>query len=443
MWLYKKVVHHPSPNQTLCLISNTALLTSKMHISIVACQALAIAAATISSQLSPASALASQEHIKIAHASSQLEVKDTFHSRLLEDDHSGHDHGDEDHDDHSDSKPWGLVILSTLLINLVTLSGVAFVIPAYYKKIRHGEEISFEQKEDSKTLNIVVPAFASGALISTILFLVLPEAIMMVNNSIVAENKAAGYDPHAGHDHRFLEGDEDADADAAAGELEVGTIWRIGTCILAGFILHLFLGLLFNSTKKADSEDPEGEEQFESENVEDPKKNSEIDTDDDTFGSTSSPIDTTFCITIFVGDAFHNFCDGIFVGVAFMLCDNTTAWTITSVTLYHEIAQEIADFFMLTRHGGLSVKTALLLNFLAGLSVVLGGIVVLLVDVSDMTIGIILGFTSGVYFHIGGTECMARANSYIASNKDRLIALASFVLGSVPIGLTLLNHQHC
>ena len=156
-----------------------------------------------------------------------------------------------------------------------------------------------------------------------------------------------------------------------------------------------------------------------------------------------APINYSLCLSILIGDSFHNFCDGIFVGVAFMLCDNTTAITIVGITLYHEVAQELADFFLLTRHGGLTVMKALIVNFLAGLSVVLGGMIVLAVDVSDQTIGVALSIASGVYVHIAATECMPRVNSVVTSNMDRLVTVLAFIVGAVPIGLTLLKHEHC
>jgi zinc transporter ZupT len=155
------------------------------------------------------------------------------------------------------------------------------------------------------------------------------------------------------------------------------------------------------------------------------------------------PINYSLALSILLGDSFHNFCDGIFIGVAFMLCDNATALTIVFITLYHEVAQELADFFLLTKHAGLTVTKALAVNFLSGLSVVLGGIVVLSIGVSDLTIGVILSIASGVYLYIAASECVPRVNAVVKSNTDRLVTVLAFIVGAVPIGLTLLNHSHC
>ena len=154
-------------------------------------------------------------------------------------------------------------------------------------------------------------------------------------------------------------------------------------------------------------------------------------------------INKSLALSILLGDALHNFCDGIFIGVAFSLCDTATALTIMAVTLYHEIAQELADFFLLTRHAGFTKTRALLYNFLSGLSVMLGGIVVLSTEMSEMSIGVLLALASGVYLHIAACECMPRVINIVSNSSERLLLLVMFAVGAVPISLTLLNHTHC
>ena len=60
--------------------------------------------------------------------------------------------------------------------------------------------------------------------------------------------------------------------------------------------------------------------------------------------------------------------------------------TIISVTLYHEIEQELVDYFLLTRHAGFTKFRALLFNFLASLSAVFGGLLVSIIDMLELTI---------------------------------------------------------
>lgn len=108
------------------------------------------------------------------------------------------------------------------------------------------------------------------------------------------------------------------------------------------------------------------------------------------------PINYKLASSILVGDAFHNFADGIFLGTAFSVCSNAVAYAILAATIYHELAQELADYFLLTTHVGLSPWVALALNFCSGLSVVLGVIIILALDVSQMATGCILAISAGV-----------------------------------------------
>ena len=156
-----------------------------------------------------------------------------------------------------------------------------------------------------------------------------------------------------------------------------------------------------------------------------------------------SGADMRLVASILVGDAAHNFCDGIFMGVAFRTCSTGIAWTITGVTIYHELAQEIADFLILTNHAGLAPLRALLFNFASGLSVVLGGIIILAANINEMTIGVILSFSAGVYLYIAAGECLPRVDAAVEKRSERLYSIGFFLLGAIPIGLTLLNHDHC
>ncbi len=71
----------------------------------------------------------------------------------------------------------------------------------------------------------------------------------------------------------------------------------------------------------------------------------------------------------------------------------------------------------------------------------LGAILVLSLDLSDLGMGVLLAISGGVYLNIAATECTPRVSRKTA--KDTLIFLGCFILGAVPIGLVLLNHGHC
>jgi zinc transporter ZupT len=164
---------------------------------------------------------------------------------------------------------------------------------------------------------------------------------------------------------------------------------------------------------------------------------------DSSSSSSTKAIDWTLASSILVGDFLHNFTDGVFVGTSFLLCDKSVAWTIVASTTYHELAQEIADFALLHHHCGFSKLLAVVYNFVSGFSVVLGAILVLSMDLSEIAQGTTLAIAAGVYIYIAACECIPRVQAVRQTARDTLVFLVSFVLGAVPIGLVLLNHKHC
>ena len=75
---------------------------------------------------------------------------------------------------------------------------------------------------------------------------------------------------------------------------------------------------------------------------------------------------------IVVGDAVHNFVDGILIAAAFL--QSTELGVITAVAIVaHEIPQEVGDFLILL-HSGYSRTRALILNVLSSLATLVGGV---------------------------------------------------------------------
>jgi zinc transporter ZupT len=127
-----------------------------------------------------------------------------------------------------------------------------------------------------------------------------------------------------------------------------------------------------------------------------------------------------------------------------MLCSRDLAITISAATIYHEVAQEVADYFMLTRFCHIPPIKALGLNFVNGLSVLFGAcLIVGIDDITNVAVGSILGVSGGVYIYIAVAECFPRAKLAQKTLKDKLMSLLAFVFGVIPIGLVLMNHGHC
>jgi zinc transporter ZupT len=363
---------------------------------------------------------------------------------------------DHDHDHHEEEKMkrrWGEVIGLTLIVNLASLSGVLFLIPLLSRKARAWVKSVFwsnavpspELPKDAdqadivrKThiLDLIVPSFASGALLATAVFLIIPEAIALIR-SYVSHDEGG---EEGGHAHlRFLAINNEVESevhDDHSNEISPDVIWRFGASLLGGFLIPIFIQAVAASFRHYDGDHcTTTENKFEDDDIE-AKMN-----------CASNPMKRSIkwglVTTITVGDALCNFCDGVFVGVAVSLCSRTTAYTIMALTLYHEVGQELADYFLLTKCAGLKPLHALILNFASGLSVVLGGIVVLVTPISDLVMGVLLSVASGVYIYIAACECMPRIRAVADSSKDRIISIALVIIGAIPIGLALINHSHC
>lgn len=75
---------------------------------------------------------------------------------------------------------------------------------------------------------------------------------------------------------------------------------------------------------------------------------------------------------ILVGDAIHNFVDGVLIAAAFLT--DTHLGVVTSLAVAaHEIPQEVGDFIILL-HSGFTRAKALFFNILSSLTTVIGGV---------------------------------------------------------------------
>eukprot|EP00558_Chaetoceros_sp_UNC1202_P014514 CAMPEP_0197234068 /NCGR_PEP_ID=MMETSP1429-20130617/1913_1 /TAXON_ID=49237 /ORGANISM="Chaetoceros sp., Strain UNC1202" /LENGTH=422 /DNA_ID=CAMNT_0042692395 /DNA_START=27 /DNA_END=1295 /DNA_ORIENTATION=- len=303
-------------------------------------------------------------------------------------------HGEEEEE--KKSKPWGKAIGASILINLVTLSGLIFAVPFISRIIK---------KSDPVFVYAGFASFAAGAILACAFFLLLFESTHLI---------ATGWDEETDH------------------------IWRWGTMILFGLILPVIVEAFVGHIKP---EDPDA----------DKKTKSDVETDSEDFSDDESPFAAkTFSekarlvFAICFGDFMHNLCDGFFVGAAFAGCSDSMAWGIAIATILHEIPQELSDYLILTGpQVGLSTLTALAINFATGLSVILGAIIVLAADVSDSATGLLLAFGGGVYLQIGCVECMPKMVNPALSPRRKLVCLLAFIVGAVLIGLVLLDHEHC
>lgn len=130
-----------------------------------------------------------------------------------------------------------------------------------------------------------------------------------------------------------------------------------------------------------------------------------------------------------VGDAAHNFFDGIVIAGAFLAGTEVGIATTLAVVL-HEIPQEIADFGVLI-HAGFTRKKALMLNFLIALMAMLGAAITLLIGTQiNSFIAPVIAFTAGGFIYIATSDLMPELKKEIGPLKS-LNQLLIIVLGVV------------
>lgn len=102
---------------------------------------------------------------------------------------------------------------------------------------------------------------------------------------------------------------------------------------------------------------------------------------------------------IVIGDAMHNFVDGVLIAAAF-LTDTSLGWATAVAVTAHEIPQEISDFMVLLG-AGVSKSRALALNALSGAAMMLGGLAGwLALDHAQQSIPTILVLAAASFIYI-------------------------------------------
>ena len=195
---------------------------------------------------------------------------------------------------------------------------------------------------------------------ATAVFLIIPEAVHLIGGG------HSDHDEHEGHGHRILEDahdHEEGHEDNAEGIASA----KFGCGFLGGLLLPILLSIFFHFDQK---EDDSGSSLVSNEdecmsckeagvphNVDTGvvvDSSPEYDADDSNpdpedlevaspepieIQIKTEPIDVRFAATILIGDFFHNYADGLFIGAAFLSCSQATAISIALATIFHEIAQ--------------------------------------------------------------------------------------------------------
>ncbi|MFH1889192.1 MAG: ZIP family metal transporter [Candidatus Omnitrophota bacterium] len=141
-----------------------------------------------------------------------------------------------------------------------------------------------------------------------------------------------------------------------------------------------------------------------------------------------------------IGDAIHNFTDGLVIGASFIVSVHFGIVT-TLVIIMHEIPQEIGDFGVLV-YGGFSKLKALYCNFFIALTCVLGTIAGYLISASIQNFSLfLLPFTAGGFIYIAACDLVPELHKQEDLRKS-VSAMAAFLCGILFIFLARMARAH-
>lgn len=141
---------------------------------------------------------------------------------------------------------------------------------------------------------------------------------------------------------------------------------------------------------------------------------------------------------VIVGDAIHNFLDGIAIATSFLISIPVGFATSVAV-IFHEIPQEIGEFAVLV-HGGWSRGKALFYNFVSALSAVFGAVLVLAfagsVDESSPVISALLALSAASFVYIAMSDLIPELHK--ESNARRSVFQFIWIVLGVLVMASLL-----
>jgi len=138
---------------------------------------------------------------------------------------------------------------------------------------------------------------------------------------------------------------------------------------------------------------------------------------------------------ILIGDGLHNFIDGLVIAASFAVSPELGVVTTLAVTV-HEVPQELADFGILVS-GGMTARDALLLNFLSGLTAVLGALAFFAVGAGMQPyLAWFMAATAGMFIYIASSDLIPQLHHHRALHPGtQLPFLGGIVLIALLIAL--------
>ncbi len=111
----------------------------------------------------------------------------------------------------------------------------------------------------------------------------------------------------------------------------------------------------------------------------------------------------TFVYLNLIGDAIHNFIDGMIIAASFML-GTPIGLATTLAVVFHELPQEVGDYGLLI-YGGLERRKALFFNFVVALTTIFGGtFAILFMKAVSSFKGLLIAIAAGGFIYLSASE---------------------------------------
>ena len=137
-----------------------------------------------------------------------------------------------------------------------------------------------------------------------------------------------------------------------------------------------------------------------------------------------------------IGDALHNFIDGIIIAASYVISIPAGLATTLAVAL-HEIPQEIGDYGVLL-YSGFSRSKALVLNFISALAAVLGAVLALWATIVVEQIEMFLvPIAVGGFIYIAGSDLIPELHKETRLRRS-IMQIIAFLLGIGVMSILLL-----
>jgi zinc and cadmium transporter len=130
---------------------------------------------------------------------------------------------------------------------------------------------------------------------------------------------------------------------------------------------------------------------------------------------------------ILIGDALHNFIDGVIIVAAFFT-SYKFGILVTLTVFAHEIPQELADFGVLISNG-YSKKKALVFNLLSGITTYFGGLLAYFtLEAANKLTPYVLAFSAASFIYIALADLVPQMHRK-TNLKDSLVQISLIFTG--------------